>query len=127
MVAKVKQQLQQLKNWKKTIVVDANWSQCRAVLEISLNDMRAAALSVLQSGFQWILKLSDVTNDTEFEYALDVSTQEGASRQLQLFRAIDSVSLKGRNSVRFKTGWSTQLRTDNVSENLQASESRTET
>jgi flagellin len=96
-------------------------------LEISLNDMRAAALGVTSKGASnGFLSSTDVTNDTEFEYALDVSTQEGASKAITTIQgAIDSVSAERSKLGAIQNRLEHTIKNlDNVSENLQASESR---
>ena len=96
-------------------------------MQISLNDMRAAALGVTsKTGTNGFIGTADVTNDTEVEYALDVSTQEGASKAITTIQtAIDSVSAERSKLGAIQNRLEHTIKNlDNVSENLQASESR---
>jgi flagellin len=96
-------------------------------MQISLNDMRAAALGVTSKvASDGFASTTDVTNDTEFEYALDVSTQEGASKAITTIQAaIDKVSAERSKLGAIQNRLEHTIKNlDNVSENLQASESR---
>ena len=96
-------------------------------MQISLNDMRAAALGVTSKvAADGFASTTDVTNDTEFEYALDVSTQEGASKAITTIQAaIDKVSAERSKLGAIQNRLEHTIKNlDNVSENLQASESR---
>ena len=96
-------------------------------MQISLNDMRAAALGVTSKvASDGFASTTDVTNDTEFEYALDVSTQEGASMAITTIQAaIDKVSAERSKLGAIQNRLEHTIKNlDNVSENLQASESR---
>jgi len=96
-------------------------------LEISINDMRACALGVTASessaGF---IETADVTNGENVEYALDVSTQSGASAAITTIQAaIDKVSAERSKLGAIQNRLEHTIKNlDNVSENLQASESR---
>ena len=96
-------------------------------MQISLNDMRAAALGVTsKEAANGFASSTDVTNDTEFEYALDVSTQKGASKAITTIQAaIDKVSAERSKLGAIQNRLEHTIKNlDNVSENLQASESR---
>lgn len=96
-------------------------------MQISLNDMRAYALGVTSKvAADGFASTTDVTNDTEFEYALDVSTQEGASKAITTIQAaIDKVSAERSKLGAIQNRLEHTIKNlDNVSENLQASESR---
>ena len=96
-------------------------------MQIGLNDMRAYALGVTSKvAADGFASTTDVTNDTEFEYALDVSTQEGASKAITTIQAaIDKVSAERSKLGAIQNRLEHTIKNlDNVSENLQASESR---
>ena len=96
-------------------------------MQIGLNDMRAYALGVTSKvASDGFASTTDVTNDTEFEYALDVSTQEGASKAITTIQAaIDKVSAERSKLGAIQNRLEHTIKNlDNVSENLQASESR---
>lgn len=110
-----------------TFQIGANKGQS---MSLSINDMRAAALGITgnagQSGFSSSNNVTDGTNDTKQEAALDVTSKENASKALStLDKAISKVS-----SERGKLG-AIQNRLEHTinnlgtsSENLTSAESR---
>lgn len=110
-----------------TFQIGANKGQS---MSLNINDMRAAALGITgnagQSGFSSTNNVTDGTNDTKQEAALDVTSKENASKALAtLDKAISKVS-----SERGKLG-AIQNRLEHTinnlgtsSENLTSAESR---
>jgi flagellin len=110
-----------------TLQIGANTSQ---TFSVDISDMRAKALGIssasASTGFTTTQTITDGTNNTKSEFALDVSTATSASAAITTIQtAIDSVSSERSKLGAFQNRLDHTINNLNTSsENLTASESR---
>ncbi|NEU30254.1 flagellin [bacterium LRH843] len=110
-----------------TFQIGANTGQS---INLNINDMRSAALGITgnagQHGFSSENNVTNGTNDTKAEAALDVSTHESASAAIKTINnAIETVSAERSNLGAMQNRLEhTISNLGNASENLSAAESR---